>query len=92
MRHVASARPLPLRLIARSGLVPDNRTPYGPAAFGRRAITLRDVCWALWSLSSAAGAEALEQADGHGVAGLLADGLADVGFDRELMGAVPEGP
>src|SRR5438445_10639764 len=30
-------------------------------------------------------AEALVQADGHGVAGLLADDLADLGLDRKLV-------
>src|ERR1700729_2079107 len=36
------------------------------------------------------GAEALEQADGHGIAGLLPGELADLGLDRELVGAVAE--
>ena len=36
-------------------------------------------------------ADPFQQADGHGVAHLLADGLADVRLDRELVGAVAEG-
>ena len=36
-------------------------------------------------------AEALLQADGHGVAGLLADDLADLGLDRKLVGAIAQG-
>jgi hypothetical protein len=36
-------------------------------------------------------AEALLQADRHGVAGLLADDLAELGLDRELVGAVAQG-